>query len=50
MSHPHKITGKISFFPVLIFKFLARRQEDKRLWTERQQIFSEFNLRKYSTV
>jgi hypothetical protein len=31
VSHPYKITGKITVFYVLIFKFLEGRQEDKGL-------------------
>jgi hypothetical protein len=44
VSHPDKITGKIVFFYILIFKFLERIQEDKRFWTEWLQAFPEFNL------
>jgi len=29
---------------ILIFKFLERRWEDKRLWTKWKQAFPEFNL------
>jgi len=41
----YKTTGKIKVVYILIFKFLVRRWEDKRLWTERkQQAFPESNL------
>jgi len=33
VSHPHK-TSKIMVFYILIFKFLERRWEDRRLWKE----------------
>jgi hypothetical protein len=31
VSHPYKTTGKIMVLYILIFKFIERRQEDKRL-------------------
>jgi hypothetical protein len=34
VSHLHKTEGKIRDFCTLIFKFLDRRQEGKRFWTE----------------
>jgi len=35
VSHPYKTTRKIVVLLILIFKFLERRWEDKRLYTER---------------
>jgi hypothetical protein len=32
VSHPYKTTDKIMILYILIFKFLERRQKDKRLW------------------
>jgi hypothetical protein len=44
VSHPYKTTGEIMVLCILIFKFLERRREDIRFWTEWEQAFSEFNL------
>jgi hypothetical protein len=43
LSHSHKTTGKI-VMQILIFKLSERRRKDKRLCTEWQQEFPEFNL------
>jgi hypothetical protein len=44
VPHQYKTTDKIIRLYILIFKYLERRQEDKRLWTEWYQEFPEFNL------
>jgi len=44
VSQQYKTTGKIMVLYTLIFKFLERWHKDRRLWTERQQAFLEFNL------
>jgi len=44
VSHPYKTTGKITVLYILTFKFLDSELEDKRLCTEWQQAFNDFNL------
>jgi hypothetical protein len=34
VSHPYSTAGKITFFYILIFRFLDMRREDKRFLTE----------------
>jgi len=44
VSHPHKTTSKIIVLYTLLFKFLDRKLEDKRLCAEWQQAFLDLNL------
>jgi len=44
VSHPYKTTSKIIVFYILIFKFSVSKLEDKRLCTEWEQAFPDFNL------
>jgi hypothetical protein len=41
---PIQNKGKILVLHILIFKFLERWREDKRLWTEWYQKFPKFEL------
>jgi hypothetical protein len=34
VTRPYKVTGKIMVLYVSVLKFLERRREDKRFWTE----------------
>jgi hypothetical protein len=43
-SHPYKITDRIKILQIWTFTFLGSRREDKRLWTEWWQAFSEVSL------
>jgi hypothetical protein len=44
VSHPNITTDKITVLCNLISKVLARRREDKTLWTEWKQTFTVFHL------